>query len=279
MLVGDPAYAQNQLRQDLWRAGHAHAGVLLILSLVTLRYVDDANLSKGLKRIARYSIPAAAILLPVAFFLSVASPEATEPNALIYLAYVGAVSLGVGLLVLGVGLIRDGRASRDTQEREDYEPRTDPTGRRGRHSAACAGSAGRPEHKRRRAVRLGFCPEHDYIAINGMFLANQTRQDNARVHQRLYDEVQAHSPESMGRWRSARGFKIRLLASGVAVVHVRSEFRLKSDPEKKTKNIITAVMHKQQGKWEIVASITLPSRSERGRDRFSDPHRRSISRK
>jgi hypothetical protein len=70
MLVGDPTYAQNQLRQDLWRAGHAHAGVLLILSLVTLRYVDEANLSKGLKRIARHSIPAAAILLPVAFFRS-----------------------------------------------------------------------------------------------------------------------------------------------------------------------------------------------------------------
>jgi hypothetical protein len=117
MLVGDPAYAQNQLRQDLWRAGHAHAGVLLILSLVTLRYVDEANLSKGLKRLARHSIPAAAILLPVAFFLSVASPQATEPNALIYLAYVGAVSLTVGLLVLGVGLIRGGRTSRDRNVR------------------------------------------------------------------------------------------------------------------------------------------------------------------
>jgi hypothetical protein len=117
MVVGDPAYAQSQLRQDLWRAGHAHAGVLLILSLVTLRYVDEANLSKGLKRVARHSIPSAAILLPLAFFLSVASPEATEPNALIYLAYVGAVSLGVGLLVLGVGLIRDVRTSRDTKVR------------------------------------------------------------------------------------------------------------------------------------------------------------------
>jgi len=117
MLVGDPVYAQNQLRQDLWRAGHAHAGVLLILALVTLRYVDEANLSKGLKRVACHSIPAAAILLPVAFFLSVLSPEATEPNVLIYLAYVGALSLGVGLLVLGVGLIRDGRTSRDTKER------------------------------------------------------------------------------------------------------------------------------------------------------------------
>ena len=27
LLIADPAYAQNDLRQDLWRAGHAHAGV------------------------------------------------------------------------------------------------------------------------------------------------------------------------------------------------------------------------------------------------------------
>ncbi len=106
LLISDPDYAQNQLRQDLWRAGHAHAGVLLILSLVTLRYVDEANLPGWLKTVARHSIPAAAVLLPAAFFLSVLSPEATEPNALIYLAFVGAVSLAVGVLVLGIGLIR-----------------------------------------------------------------------------------------------------------------------------------------------------------------------------
>jgi len=46
LLIGDPGYAQNSLRQDLWRAGHAHAGVLLVLSLVTLRYVDEANLPR-----------------------------------------------------------------------------------------------------------------------------------------------------------------------------------------------------------------------------------------
>lgn len=106
LLIGDPAYAQNELRQDLWRAGHAHAGVLLILSLVTLRYVDEANLPGWLKRVARHSIPAAAVLLPAAFFLSVLSPEATEPNAMIYLAFVGAASLALGVLVLGIGLIR-----------------------------------------------------------------------------------------------------------------------------------------------------------------------------
>jgi hypothetical protein len=52
------------------------------------------------------AIPSAAILLPVGFFLSVLEPDATEPNALIYLAYVGAVFLTAGLLLLGVGLIR-----------------------------------------------------------------------------------------------------------------------------------------------------------------------------
>jgi uncharacterized membrane protein len=106
LLIGDPAYAQNELRQDLWRAGHAHAGVLLVLSLVTLRYVDEANLPGWLRSFARHSIPAAAVLLPAAFFLSVLSPDATAPNAMIYLAFVGAVSLASGVLVLGIGLIR-----------------------------------------------------------------------------------------------------------------------------------------------------------------------------
>jgi hypothetical protein len=106
ILIGDPTYMENQLRQDLWRAGHAHAGVWLILALVALRYVDEANLSNAMKWLVRGAIPAAAILVPAAFFLSVASPDATAPNALIHLAYVGAALLAVGVLVLGIGLIR-----------------------------------------------------------------------------------------------------------------------------------------------------------------------------
>jgi hypothetical protein len=106
LLISDPKYMENPLRQDLWRAGHAHAGVWLILSLVALRYVDEANISNAMKWLVRGSIPVAAILVPAAFFLSVLSPNATAPNGLIYLAYVGAVLLAVGVLVLGVGLVR-----------------------------------------------------------------------------------------------------------------------------------------------------------------------------
>ncbi len=105
LLIRDPRYRQNPLRQQLWRAGHAHAGVLLILSLVALLYVDHTDLSEIWKEVVRSAIPSSAILLPVAFFLSVLSPTATKPNALINLAYVGAIVLTFGLIVLGIGLL------------------------------------------------------------------------------------------------------------------------------------------------------------------------------
>jgi hypothetical protein len=115
LLISDSSYTNNDLRQDLWRAGHAHAGVWLVLSLVALRYVDEATLSEGMKWLVRIAFPAAALLMPLAFFLSVLSPETTEPNAIIYLAYVAGVVLAVGLLVLGVGLIRRRRIPREGQ--------------------------------------------------------------------------------------------------------------------------------------------------------------------
>jgi drug/metabolite transporter superfamily protein YnfA len=108
-----PGFADNPLRHDLWRAGHAHAGVYLVLSLVMLRYVDEADLSPLWKWMARAGAPMAAILIPAAFFLSVASPNAKEPNGLINLAYVGALSLATAVLSLGVGLIR---AARKTEQ-------------------------------------------------------------------------------------------------------------------------------------------------------------------
>lgn len=106
-------YLQNKFRQDLFRAGHAHAGVLLVLSLVILRYVDECELSAGLKHFARVAVPSAAILMPLGFFLSVWHPASTRPNGMIYLVYLGALFVVAGVLVVGVGLLRkkDGSAN------------------------------------------------------------------------------------------------------------------------------------------------------------------------
>jgi hypothetical protein len=111
LLVHDPAYPDNPLRQDLWRAGHAHAGVLLLLTLVTLRYVDETNLAERARWFVRLSIPTAAILLPIAFFMSVLPEDVAAPSALVNLAYLGAVLLVGGLLTLGIGLLRVRRSA------------------------------------------------------------------------------------------------------------------------------------------------------------------------
>lgn len=87
------------------RAGHAHAGVLVILALIAQLYVDAAAVTGPLERIARNGIPLAAILMPAGFFFSSAGAGRTEPNAAIWLLYAGAVSLAAGVLALGVALL------------------------------------------------------------------------------------------------------------------------------------------------------------------------------
>jgi hypothetical protein len=101
-----PGYLDNPVRQNLFRAGHAHAGVLVILALVGLLYVDQADLSDGLKQMVRSLLVFPPILMPLGFFLSVASPRAERPNRLILFVYAGAVLLAVGALTLGIGLLR-----------------------------------------------------------------------------------------------------------------------------------------------------------------------------
>ena len=92
-----PGYLDNPLRQSLFRAGHAHAGILLTLSLVALCYVDQVELPGWLRSFARNAIPLAAILMPAGFFLSVFSPDAQRPNAFLFLVYAGALVLFPGI--------------------------------------------------------------------------------------------------------------------------------------------------------------------------------------
>src|SRR5690625_2288350 len=106
IITKDVGIVENPLRKDFFKAGHAHAGILLILSLVCYLYVDRAALSEGLKQVVRSCIPLSAIFVPAAFFFSMLSKDASEPNAFINLAYIGILLLVIGLLTLGIGLIR-----------------------------------------------------------------------------------------------------------------------------------------------------------------------------
>jgi hypothetical protein len=102
----EPGYVDNPVRQNLFRPGHAHAGVLVILSLVMQLFADGLGPPTVINLIARLGAPCAAILMPLGFFLSVTQPTAEKPNGLIALVYVGAASLAVGTVVLGILLLR-----------------------------------------------------------------------------------------------------------------------------------------------------------------------------
>ncbi|HET6951962.1 MAG TPA: hypothetical protein VFI47_16390 [Acidimicrobiales bacterium] len=103
--IGRGRQDATPLQQSFFRAGHAHAGVYLILGLVAQVLVDATTLTGAAEWVARSFVPIAALLLPGGFFLSVARPGATEPNRLVMLIPLGGIVLAIGLATLGIGLI------------------------------------------------------------------------------------------------------------------------------------------------------------------------------
>jgi hypothetical protein len=101
-----PGYLDNPVRQSLFRAGHAHAGLWIIFALVGMLYVDQAALSDALKTIVRLGFAAAPILMPLGFFLSVLPNRAERANAVIALVYLAGLALAVATVTLGIGLLR-----------------------------------------------------------------------------------------------------------------------------------------------------------------------------
>ena len=51
-----PGYLDNPLRQNMFRAGHAHAGVWLVFALVALLCVDQTDLGEPLKWVIRIAV-------------------------------------------------------------------------------------------------------------------------------------------------------------------------------------------------------------------------------
>jgi hypothetical protein len=98
----------TDFQKSFFRAGHAHAGVLVILGLLATILVDATDLDGGLRMVARDGVPLAAILMSAGFFAAAIGRDRTTPNRLIALVWLGALSLTVGVLTLGIGLLTAG---------------------------------------------------------------------------------------------------------------------------------------------------------------------------
>jgi hypothetical protein len=108
---GPPELSSLQLA--LYRAGHAHAGVLVILSLVLQVLLDDARLSPATTWAARVAAPAAALCVSGGFFGLAYAP------ALRFLLYAGALLVAFSTLATGVGVLRAGAGGGADRARGD----------------------------------------------------------------------------------------------------------------------------------------------------------------
>jgi hypothetical protein len=97
-LPGGPVLTSTQYA--LYRAGHAHAGVLVLFSIVLQVLLDHARLAMRMTWSARVAAPLAAIFVSGGFFGVAHIP------ALRFVLYAGAILVAYATLTVGIGLLR-----------------------------------------------------------------------------------------------------------------------------------------------------------------------------
>ncbi len=95
----------NALQKTMFRAGHAHAGVLVTLGLVIGLLTHAAGASPNWAAAGTIAVLSAAIFMPLGFFLSVLGTDPQRPNRMIASLWLGAASLVIGLVISGSAVI------------------------------------------------------------------------------------------------------------------------------------------------------------------------------
>jgi hypothetical protein len=93
----------NPARMKLFVAGHAHAGVIVILSLILQPLVDQTTMATALQWFVRLGAPLSAILMSAGFFFAMDSKG--QMGIFRNLIYLGGLLLAASVLILGVGLV------------------------------------------------------------------------------------------------------------------------------------------------------------------------------
>lgn len=101
---------QNQLQltffqKSMFRAGHAHAGVLVILAILAQLLTDYAQFPSWLEWGVRVGFPLSAIFISGGFFASAIGKGIEHPNKQIWILYVGVLLLTFVFIILGLGMI------------------------------------------------------------------------------------------------------------------------------------------------------------------------------
>jgi len=93
-------------QKQFFRAGHAHAGVLLVLSLVYFRYLADTDFSRATRWVSGLVLLAGILVQSGGFFVHLAYGAPESPSLGTRLTRLGALLIAVALVTLAIGVAR-----------------------------------------------------------------------------------------------------------------------------------------------------------------------------
>ena len=95
----------GEFREQFFRAGHAHAGVLLVLSLVYFLYLDKTGYSTGVQWLAGLLLLLGIMAQSGGFFIHLGLGQKNRSSLGTIVTRTGALLLAAALIVLAIGLL------------------------------------------------------------------------------------------------------------------------------------------------------------------------------
>ena len=95
----------SEFQQTYFRAGHAHAGVLLLMALLYHHYMEQTRLSPAIKVGAAAALLVGILAQSGGFFLHMAIGQPGAPSLGTTITSLGAAILAAAILILVYGLI------------------------------------------------------------------------------------------------------------------------------------------------------------------------------
>jgi hypothetical protein len=95
----------TETQRDYFRAGHAHAGVLVLLGIVGQLFLDTSQLDEGIVWALRIGLIAAPLLISGGFFGGAPRTTRGAAGPLVRLVTAGAVVLSLSTIGVGISLL------------------------------------------------------------------------------------------------------------------------------------------------------------------------------
>lgn len=96
----------TQFQRTWFRAGHAHAGVLLVVLLVFIQYLERTTLSPTTQPIACAVFVAGTLMQSGGFFVHMTKGQEGKPSIGTRLSAVGAIVLTAAIAILVYGIVK-----------------------------------------------------------------------------------------------------------------------------------------------------------------------------